>query len=227
MVKKYKYNCDDKLSAHFSVQDFRCKCGKHHDILIDTKLVDLLEDLYSKLEVDKLKVYSGYRCSYWDKHVGGSGSGSHTEGKAADFYCLKNAKRISSGVVCVTLENMKDYKGIGFRCGGQPDSTGDTHADVRNRQWYGNEASKTPRKAVTKDWYKYFSDVRIKTRTKMNIRSGAGTNYKIVGTLKKDSVFRATELKWKNKDGWLKMEKGYICLCQDKKYYCDIEKVTP
>lgn len=227
MVKKYKYNCDDKLSAHFSVQDFRCKCGGKHDILIDTKLVDLLEELYLKLEADDIKVYSGYRCKKHDIAVGGSGSGSHTEGKAADFYCKKDGKRISSGVVCVTLENMKDYKGIGFRCGGQKDTTGDTHADVRNRQWYGNEASKTPRKAVTKDWYKYFDNVQMKTRTTMNIRSGAGTNYKKVGSLKKGSIFKATSLKWNGKDGWLKMAKGYICLCQDKKYYCDIEKVEP
>ena len=119
---------------------------------------------------------------------------------------------------------MDDYYGIGYRCGGQDNSTGDTHADVRHRQWYGNEASKTPRKAVCKSWYKYFKKINIKTNTTMNIRAGAGTGFKIVDKLKKDTVFTATEIKWKNKEGWVKMAKGWVCLYQ-KKYLCDLESV--
>ena len=38
------YQFDDKtqLSAHFNVQEFKCQCGKSHDILIDSGLVDKL-----------------------------------------------------------------------------------------------------------------------------------------------------------------------------------------
>lgn len=224
MVKRYKYNSNALLSKHFTVQDFRCKCGGKHDILIDTDLVDLLEKVYSKLGATSFKITSGYRCKKQDIKVGGSGKGSHTEGKAADIRFNKDTKRIHSAFVCVTLEDMKDYYGIGFRCGGTLNVNGTTHIDVRHRQWYGNEAVSF-KKAVCKTWYKYFKTIHFKTDTTMNIRKGAGTKYEIVGKYKKGSSFIGKEIKWSGKDAWLKTDKGYVCLCQKDKYYCDLEKV--
>lgn len=224
MVKRYKYNSNVLLSKHFTVQDFKCKCGGKHDILIDTALVDLLEKIYDKLGATSFKITSGYRCKKQDIKVGGSGKGSHTEGKASDIRFIKDGKRIPSAFVCVSLENMDDYYGIGYRCGGTLNVNGTTHIDVRHRQWYGNEAVSF-KKAVCKTWYKYFKGIVFKTNTTMNIRKGAGTKYEIVGKLSKGTEFKATEIKWKSKEGWLKTNKGYVCLCQKDKYYCDLEKV--
>lgn len=230
MVKRYKYNSQALLSKHFVAQDFRCK-GKNkdgtrhkHDILIDTALIDLLEKLYIKLGADSVKVISGYRCKEHDLSVGGSGKGSHTEGKAGDVYFIKNDKHIPSAIVCTTLENMKDYYGIGYRCGGVKNDKGNTHIDVRHRQWYGDEAVST-KKAVCKTWYKYFKKIYFKTTTTMNIRKGAGTGYKIIGKYPKGTSFVASEIKWKTNEGWLKTKEGWVCLCQKDKYYCDLEKV--
>lgn len=224
MVKEYKYNSTALLSKHFTAQDFRCKCGRKHEILIDTDLVDLLEKLFIELNADKVYVQSGYRCPKHDKEVGGSGKGSHTEGKAGDVYYTKDGKRIPSAFICVSLENMKDYYGIGYRCGGVLNTRGTTHVDVRHRQWYGNEAVST-KKAVCKTWYKYFKRIVFITTTTMNIRKGAGTSYKVVGKLNKGTTFKASEIKWKGKDAWLKIDKGYVCLKLKDKYYCDLEKV--
>ena len=224
MVKRYKYNSNVLLSKHFTVQDFKCKCGGKHDILIDTDLVDLLEKLFTKLNANSVHITSGYRCKKHDIKVGGSGKGSHTEGKAGDVYYTKDKKRIPSAFICTILENMKDYYGIGYRCGGSLNSRGTTHIDVRHRQWYGNEAVSF-KKAVCKTWYKYFKAIHFITNTTMNIRKGAGTKYEIVGKYTKGSSFIAKEIKWSGKDAWLKTNIGYVCLCQKDKYYCDLEKV--
>ena len=39
----YKYNSTVKLSDHFAVSEFRCKCGKTHDTIIEPALVEKLE----------------------------------------------------------------------------------------------------------------------------------------------------------------------------------------
>ncbi len=80
MIKKYESGDKSQLSPHFNVQEFRCKCGKEHEILIAEELVDKLEKLYSALNCSKIIVTSGYRCTAHDKAVGGSGTGQHTKG---------------------------------------------------------------------------------------------------------------------------------------------------
>ena len=51
MIKTYKYNDTTQLTPHFNVQEFRCKCGQAHDILINTDLVDKLEQLFTALRI--------------------------------------------------------------------------------------------------------------------------------------------------------------------------------
>lgn len=155
-VIKYKYNDATKLSEHFCVKNFRCKCGKTHEILIDSNLVQLLEKLIVKLNAKSCTVYSAHRCSAHDKKVGGSGKGSHVEGKAVDCYFIgQDNKRIPSKKVCLTLEDMGHKNGIGYRCGGGKDASGQTHIDVKTRKWYGDE-SKSKSKACCSSFYNYF-----------------------------------------------------------------------
>ena len=86
-VKEYQFKSDIQLSPHFNVQEFRCKCGDTHDTLISGELIDKLEQLYTTLNCSKIIVTSGYRCPTHDKNVGGTSTGQHTKGTAADICC--------------------------------------------------------------------------------------------------------------------------------------------
>ena len=50
MIKTFKHGDSTKLTAHFAVNEFQCKCGKCHDFQLDTDLVDKLEKLADNLE---------------------------------------------------------------------------------------------------------------------------------------------------------------------------------
>ena len=147
------YQFDDKtqLSAHFNVQEFKCQCGKLHDILIDSGLIDKLERLYTALNCSKIIVTSGYRCPEHDKAVGGTSSGQHTKGTAADVCCYgQGGQPISSKTVCCKAQD------LGF--GGIANITTSyqyTHLDVRTGyRWLGDEVKGNG--TVTEDFYKYF-----------------------------------------------------------------------
>ena len=147
------YQFDDKtqLSAHFNVQEFKCQCGKSHDILIDSGLIDKLETLYTALNCSKIIVTSGYRCSEHDKAVGGTGGGQHTKGTAADVCCYgQDRQPISSKTVCCKAQD------LGF--GGIANITSSyqyTHLDVRTGyRGLGDEVHGTG--TITDDFYKYF-----------------------------------------------------------------------
>lgn len=151
MIKKFESGDKSQLSPHFNVPEFKCKCGKEHEILISTKLVDKLEKLYSALNCSKIIVTSGYRCTAHDKNAGGSGSGQHTKGNAADICCYgQDGQPISSKTVCCKAQD------IGF--GGIANITAEykyTHVDVRtNSKWYGDETKGNS--IVTSDFYQYF-----------------------------------------------------------------------
>lgn len=151
MIKKFESGDKSQLSPHFNVQEFKCKCGKEHEILIAEELVEKLEKLYSALNCSKIIVTSGYRCVAHDKNVGGSGSGQHTKGNAADICCYgQDGQPISSKTVCCKAQD------IGF--GGIANITAEykyTHVDVRNgSKWYGDETKGNS--TVTSDFYQYF-----------------------------------------------------------------------
>ena len=152
MIKAYVYGDRTQLSPHFRSSEFQCKCGKAHDTLISDELVSKLEELYAKLNCSKIIVTSGYRCVTHDKNVGGSGTGQHTRGTAADICCYgQDGKPISSKVVCCTAQD------LGF--GGIANITSEyiyTHVDVRTGyRWLGDETVNN--NTVTDDFYKYFA----------------------------------------------------------------------
>ena len=136
MIQRYDYNDSTQISPHFNVQEFRCKCGQSHGILISEELIEKLEKLYAALNCSKIIVTSGYRCERHDKNVGGSGNGQYTLGNAADICCYsQDGQPISSKVVCCTAQD------IGFT--GIANITAAyiyTHVDVRSgSKWYGDE----------------------------------------------------------------------------------------
>ena len=195
-IKTYKYNDKTKLTEHFGVWEFRCKCGKNHDILIDDKLPVLLEKLRAKLNASSGNIYSGYRCVTHDKNVGGSGGSNRSHGGyAVDMYFKdKNGKLIPSSKVAIALEDMGHKYGIGYRCGGSSDASGNIHIDVKNRKWFGDE-SKNFNQSISsfkapsdnKTGHKNYLDY-IHKPTKMyvnasilNVRNEPNTTSKIVG----------------------------------------------
>ena len=154
-MSTYKYNDKTQLTEHFNVQEFRCKCGGTHDVIIDSALVNKLEQLFTALECSKIIINSGYRCANHDKNVGGNGSGQHTKGTAADIVCYdKSGNKISSKKVCCAGQD------IGFGGIANIGSTYTaTHVDTRTSNfWKGNEAlgAAGTNSSVTSDFYKYF-----------------------------------------------------------------------
>lgn len=157
MSKTYEYSDNTQLSPHFNISEFRCKCGKEHETLNNPELIEKLEKLFTALNCSKIIVTSGYRCVAHDKNVGGSGTGQHTLGNAADICCYgQDGQPISSKVVCCKAQD------IGFR--GIANITAAyiyTHVDVRpNGKWYGDEVHGN--NTVTDDFYKYFGGEDMK-----------------------------------------------------------------
>ena len=150
-VRSYNFDDNTQLSTHFNVQEFRCKCSQHHEILVAEELVDKLEKLYTKLNCSKIIVTSGMRCPSYDISIGGNGGGQHPLGKAADVVCYnQNGERISSKLVCCTAQD------LGFGGIANIDTTYTaTHLDVRTSNiWYGNEVINYH--TVTDDFYQYY-----------------------------------------------------------------------
>ena len=151
-VKTYKATDRTQLTEHFNVQEFRCKCGSDHDILIDDNLPAYLEKLFSALDLSAITINSGHRCAAHDKAVGGSGTGFHVFGQAADICCInKSGVLVSSKIVSCAAQS------IGFGGIANIDSSyHNTHVDVRHvGHWYGDEVVTTAR-SVTDDFFKYY-----------------------------------------------------------------------
>lgn len=166
----YKNNDKTQLTPHFNVKEWKCKCGKSHDIKIHSDLPILLEELRTKLNASAGNIYSGYRCATHDKNVGGNGASNRSHsGYAVDIIFLdKNRKPIPSKTVALALEDMGHKYGIGYRCGGGSDASGQTHIDVKPRKWYGDE-SKSMSKSCCSSFYDYFGIKKENTSTKKSI----------------------------------------------------------
>lgn len=163
----YTFTDTTQLSAHFHVQEFRCKCGQSHDILISGELVNMLENLYTALNCSKIIVSSGYRCATHDKSVGGSGNGQHTKGTAADVVCYdKSGSVISAKTVCCKAQD------LGF--GGIANITSaytSVHLDVRTgSRYYGDETKGT--NTVTSDFYSYFGIAKTQKQSSGIVAKG-------------------------------------------------------
>ena len=170
-ILTYKFDDQTQLSPQFNAREFRCQCGKTHEILIASKLVDKLEALYTALNCSKIIVTSGYRCPEHDKAVGGTSSGQHTKGTAADVCCYRqDGQPISSKTVCCKAQDL-GFTGIA----NITSSYQYTHLDVRTSgKWYGDEVYGNG--TVTDDFYKYFGMEKSESETK-NLLKGIDVSY--------------------------------------------------
>lgn len=159
-VQTYGFNEGIQISPHFNSNEFQCPCGQKHDILIDLKLVDRLEELYSKLDCDSIIIINGYRCRKHDKAIGGSGMGIHTKGKAVDIICRSKDKIGDTPITISSIDVSCEAQNIGFDGIINVDNTyTTTHLDMRGSKWYGDETQGT--NFSVKDLNEYYDEMML------------------------------------------------------------------
>ena len=110
------------LSDHFSEDEMRCPCGCGI-YTVTQDLIAGLEDLRRYIN-QQIIVTSGHRCPGHDKAVGGSGSGPHTLGMAADIY----SPNMSMADLWKAIEACQG--GYWWGQGAYPDNGNFIHVDV-------------------------------------------------------------------------------------------------
>lgn len=154
-VKYYNYPADKdvQLSAHFKMGEFidpsdYTSAPFPSTVPIDSDLVDVLEQVREHFGCTSCNINSGYRTPAADVAVGGSGSGAHTYGCAADAYFYKNGQPVESRLIACYLQDIGAH-GIGYCCGSNPNGT---HIDVLSRFWHGDERDYS---VTVSDYYSY------------------------------------------------------------------------
>lgn len=149
-VTTFSANDKTQISKHFNVQEFKCKCGKQHDILINLYLVYMLEKIMDTMKCSMTIINSGYRCPDYDKKIGGF-VGQHGVGNAVDavFYDQKK-KVIDTRLISCVAQDL----GLGGIANINKTYTA-IHLDARTSNiWKGNEI--VSNSTVTNDFYKYY-----------------------------------------------------------------------
>lgn len=137
-----------QITKHFHSTEFKCKCGCGR-IKIDEKLVNNMEKIFSKLNVSKCIISSGYRCPNYDKKIGGF-VGKHAEGIAADcIYYHKNGKPIPSKYVICAAYDLDLFRGIAKI------NSNYTHLDIRKNGYYKGDET-VSNNSVWSNPYDYF-----------------------------------------------------------------------
>jgi Peptidase M15. len=170
-VKYYNYPADKdvQLSAHFKMGEFvdpsdYTSAPFPSTVPIDSDLIDILEQVRDHFGCTSCNINSGYRTPAADAAVGGSGSGPHTYGCAADAYFYKDGQPIESRLIACYLQDIGAY-GIGFCCGGNPNGT---HIDVLARYWHGDESDYS---VTVTDYYSYTGTPNPRLRFKRFIHA--------------------------------------------------------
>lgn len=73
-----------KLSDHFSREEFKCKCGACNQDTVDSDLIKILEHIRVHFDVP-VSINSGNRCPAYNNQIGGSQRSQHMYSRAADI----------------------------------------------------------------------------------------------------------------------------------------------
>lgn len=116
----------NKLSEHFSRQEFACHCGCGNAD-VSAELVGVLEQIRARFGAPVI-VTSGRRCETHNRKCGGVPSSQHLQGTAADIH-----------IEGVTPQQIADYVGTILPAGGIGIYPTFTHIDVRKNRarWQG------------------------------------------------------------------------------------------
>ena len=192
--KVLTYGASDKtqISKHFNVQEFKCKCGKSHSILVNPYLVYKLEKIMDTMDCSKAIINSGYRCPDYDKQIGGF-VGQHGIGNAVDvvFYD-KNVEVISTKKISCLAQDLglegianinKTYTAI--------------HLDARTgKTWKGNEV--IGNNSVTTDFYTYYGLSKSDVYGENTTAAKTSSNKKETATSSNGTVKAGTKLTLKS-----------------------------
>lgn len=152
MIRQYSYENDKEmfLTPHFQVGEFRSYDDENgylttDVILIDDKLPQMLESIFSALNCSIIRINSGYRDPEFDERIGGF-KGYHSKGMAADIACYgQDGQQISPKIVCITAENL-GILGIGY-------GIDYNHIDTRDWKSFFDETNGA---VNINSWYDYF-----------------------------------------------------------------------
>lgn len=86
MLNEYSlfYQGTHHVSTHFKIKEFAQKDGRCDKILIDSELVEVLEDVRVNFNAPVI-ITSGYRTPEYNAKIGGVKNSQHTKGTAADI----------------------------------------------------------------------------------------------------------------------------------------------
>lgn len=73
-----------QISEHFKVKEFAQKDFRCDKVIVDTELIDVLEDIRAHFNKPVI-VTSGYRTPEYNAKIGGAKNSQHTKGTAADI----------------------------------------------------------------------------------------------------------------------------------------------
>ena len=136
MIIKYSRKRDGnvQLSKNFKVSELDCKCKDStcDEVLIDTRLVDILQQIRDHFGVS-VHVNSGYRCESHNAAVGGSKTSHHMRGMAADI----RVKGVAPAEVAKYAESI-GVKRIGLYEGDAEGNFVHIGSDERKRFWLGH-----------------------------------------------------------------------------------------
>ena len=112
-----------RLTEHFKLEEFACKCGCGFD-QVSMELVRALEVLRGRLGNRPITVNSGCRCEDHNRAVGGAPNSYHLRGEAADIV----VEGVDPHAVAKAAMEIPDLRGIGI----YPSWT---HVDIRDHHW--------------------------------------------------------------------------------------------
>lgn len=117
-----------QISKHFKVKEFAQKDFRCDKVIVDTELIDVLEDIRAHFNKPVI-ITSGYRTQEYNTKIGGVKNSQHTKGTAAD---IKVSEIPASLVQKYLKDKYPDKYGIGSY------STF-THIDIRAKKarWRG------------------------------------------------------------------------------------------
>ena len=133
-IKTYKRGSTEKLSENFRISEFLCHgSGCCASGQVDEKLVEILQNIRTHFG-KPVHISSAYRCSTWNKAVGGVTKSYHLYGQAADIKVEDTAP----------AEVAKYAESIGVLGIGLYETNADghfVHVDTRTTKsfWYGQK----------------------------------------------------------------------------------------
>jgi uncharacterized protein YcbK (DUF882 family) len=81
----------DRLTPHFTLDEFECPCCTAVDPVTAAQMAELLEEI--RPDTGPIIIVSSFRCQKHNEHVGGKADSFHLLGLAVDFFVTSDSHR--------------------------------------------------------------------------------------------------------------------------------------